>query len=348
MSIESPAPSQPGFLKRLALAGLNILVPLTVGFILAYYVIREVSPTKLWFIQALHYVLPWLFIPLVMLLPLAILLHSRIKTLLLILPIPLFLLTYGELYLPRLPVRTTGEPFTVMTYNVWGGNVQFDQISSEIAAHDPDLLSIHEFSPPIVAALENRLAESYPYYRIHPSIGFFSRYPILQSRAFRMGGIYGFPGPWAQHLVVEMDGEEVNIFNVHPPSPPLQGEQILGSPFRLPTSFRTEGYEIAIQELLWRMEQVNGPILVVGDLNFTDQAEEHRLLTQTLQDVHRECGWGMGFSLARLPSTGLALWRIDYVLHSHEFVCLRTKVGDFAGSDHRPVIADLGWRAGED
>jgi vancomycin resistance protein VanJ len=348
MSIESPAPSQPGFPKRLALACLNILVPLNVGLILAYYLIREVSQTKLWFIQALHYILPWLFIPLVPLLPLAILLRSRIKTLLLTLPVILFLLTYGELYLPRLPVHTTGEPIKFMTFNVWGGNDQFDQIASEIQAHNPDLLSLHEFSPPIVEALENRLAESYPYYRIHPGVGFFSRYPILKSHAFRLGGFYGIPGPWAQHIVVDVDGEEVNIFNVHPPSPPLQGEHILGLPFRIPTNFRTEGYELAVREILWRMEQVNGSILVVGDLNFTDQEEEYKLLTRTLQDAHRECGWGMGFSFARFPSTGLALWRIDYVLHSADFVCLRTEMGDFAGSDHRPVIAELGRKRGEE
>jgi vancomycin resistance protein VanJ len=348
MSIESTAPPQPGFLKRLAKAGLNILIPLNVGLILAYYMIREVSQTKLWFIQALHYVLPWLFIPLVPLLFMAILLRSRIKIFLLSLPVLLFLLTYGELYLPRLPVRSIGEPFTVMTYNLWGGNVQFDQIVSEIQTHDPDLLSLHEFSPPIVEALENQLAETYPYHRIDPSVGFFSRYPILQSHAFRLCGIYGIPGPWAQHLLVDMDGVEVNIFNVHPPSPPLQGEYILGLPFRLPTNFRTEGYEIAIQEILWRMEQVNGPILVIGDLNFTDQEEEYRRLTETLEDAHRECGWGMGFSYARFPSIGLALWRIDYVLHSADFVCLRTEVGEFAGSDHRPVIAEIGWRNGKD
>jgi vancomycin resistance protein VanJ len=316
--------------------------------ILAYYLIREVSQTKLWYIQALHYILPWLFVPLVPLLIMAILLRSRIKSFLLILPALLFLLTYGELYLPRLPTHSTGEPFTVMTYNVWGGNIQFDQIVSEIQTHDPDLLSLHEFSPPIVEALESRLAETYPYDRIDPSVGLFSRYPILQSRAFRLGGIYGIQGPWAQHLLVDMDGVAVNIFNVHPPSPPLQGEYILGLPFRLPTNFRTEGYELAVQEILWRIEQVNEPILVVGDLNFTDQEEEYRLLTDTLRDAHRKCGWGMGFSFARFPSTGLALWRIDYILHSEDFVCLRTEMGDFAGSDHRPVIAQLGWQDGED
>jgi vancomycin resistance protein VanJ len=330
------------------MAGLNILVPLNVGLILIYYLIREVAQTKLWYIQALHYVLPWLFLPLIVLLPLTLLLRSRVKTILLLIPVVLFLLTYGELYLPRLPVRSTGSPFTIMTYNVWGGNVQFNRIFSEIQRHNPDLLSIHEFSPPIVEALEDRLAEIYPYYRIDPSVGFFSRYPILQSRTFRMGGIYGIPGPWAQHLLVDIDGEEVNVFNIHPPSPPLQGDYVLGLPFRLPSAFQTEGFEIAVKETLWRMERVEGPILIVGDLNFTDQEEEYKLLTKSLKDAHREAGWGMGFSFARFPSIRLTLWRIDYVLHSEDFVALRIKLGDFAGSDHRPVIAELGWDGSKD
>ena len=92
------------------------------------------------------------------------------------------------------------------------------------------------------------------------------------------------------------------------------------------------------------MEQVDGPILVVGDLNFTDQEHEYKLLTGTLEDAHRESGWGMGFSFSRLPSSGIAMWRIDYVLYSKEFVVLNTQTGEFNGSDHRPVIAILGWR----
>ena len=73
MSETPPTPTQPGFLKRLAIAGLNIFSTLNVGLILAYFVIREVSQNKLWFIQALHYVLPWLFLPLIILLLLAFL-----------------------------------------------------------------------------------------------------------------------------------------------------------------------------------------------------------------------------------------------------------------------------------
>jgi len=344
MSEKQPSQNHPRFIRRLAIAAVNVLSPLHVGLLLIYFILRELSETKIWFIEIIHYVLPWLFIPLVVLWVIALSLRKRVATFLLIIPIPIFFILYAELYLPRLAVQTTGNPITVMTYNVWGGNTQFDQIITEIETAGPDLLSIHEFSPPIVTGLEVSLAEIYPYYRIHSDVGFFSRYPIIQSLAFRMGGIYNIPGPWAQHLVVDIGGVEVNVFNVHPPSPPLQGKPILGLPLRLPTNFRTEGFEIAVRELLWRMEQVKGPILVIGDLNFTDQEHEYKLLTHTLEDAHRESGWGMGFSFARFPSNGFALWRIDYVLYSPEFVALNTQLGNFNGSDHLPVITELGWR----
>jgi endonuclease/exonuclease/phosphatase (EEP) superfamily protein YafD len=344
MSENQHRQTHPRFIKRILIAFVNVFSVLHVGLLLAYFILRETSTTKIWFVEILHYILPWLYIPLLFLLILAILLRRRTISILLLIPIPMFLFLYGELYLPRFPVKSTGKPISVMTHNLWGGNTQYDQILTGIETANPDLLSVHEFSPPLIDALEGPLSEDYPYYRITTWTGFFSRYPIIQSRAFRMGGIYGIPGPWAQHLLLDIDGVEVNVFNVHPPSPPLQGERILGLPLRLPTHFRTEGFEIATRELLWRMEQVEGPILVIGDLNFTDQEFEYTLLSQRLEDAHRESGWGMGFSFSRLPSSGIAMWRIDYVLYSQEFVALSTQNGDFAGSDHRPVIALLGWR----
>jgi vancomycin resistance protein VanJ len=332
------------FFKRLSTAFVNVFSILHVGMLLAYIGLRLSSPTKIWFVQITHYILPWLFLPLLFLLILAIVLRKRATAILLMIPIPMFLILYGGLYLPRFPVKSTGKPISVMTHNLWGGNTEYDQILAGIDTASPDILSIHEFDPHLVESLEDPLAEKYLHYRIHPWVGFFSRYPIIHSRTFRLGGIYGIPGPWAQHILLDIDGVEVNVFNVHPPSPALQGNKIFGLPLRLPTHFRSEGYEIATQELLWRMEQVNGPILVVGDLNFTDQEHEYKLLTRTLEDAHRESGWGMGFSFSRLPSSGLAMWRIDYILYSKEFVALNTRTGDFNGSDHRPVIAILGWR----
>jgi endonuclease/exonuclease/phosphatase (EEP) superfamily protein YafD len=51
----------------------------------------------------------------------------------------------------------------------------------------------------------------------------------------------------------------------------------------------------------------------------------------------------MGFTFTRFRSIGLPLWRIDYVLHSPDLVSLRAVVGDYGGSDHRPVMAELAF-----
>jgi len=37
------------------------------------------------------------------------------------------------------------------------------------------------------------------------------------------------------------------------------------------------------------------------------------------------------------------MWRIDYVFHSPDLLAFSTAVGDYSGSDHRPVIARLGF-----
>jgi hypothetical protein len=56
------AAARPGFLKRLAIAGVNLLTPLHAGLIVAYYVLRWLGRGDLWFVDAIAYVLPWLFL----------------------------------------------------------------------------------------------------------------------------------------------------------------------------------------------------------------------------------------------------------------------------------------------
>ena len=102
-----------------------------------------------------------------------------------------------------------------------------------------------------------------------------------------------------------------------------------------------------LRGLLARLEGIEGPLVVIGDFNVTDQQSLYAPLTRRLRDAHRESGWGMGFTFSHRPDVGLALWRIDYVFYSPELVALSAKVGDYAGSDHRPVIARLAFRARE-
>ncbi len=334
----------PGFLKRLAIAGLNLLTPLNTGLIVTYYTLRWLGGGHLWFVDGLGYVLPWLFSPLLVLLPGAMLRRSRLLVTLAAAPTALFLITYGQLYMPRLPVRVVGPTFTAMTYNVLYRNEDADQVATAIEAHAPDFFGLRELEPPMAQALERRFGDRYPDHRIEPSCGFWSRYPILQYEAFRLGG---GEGGWAQHVVLDIDGTPVTVLSVHPRSPPLQGFHPLGLPLGVPTGFANEGRDADVRGLLARLEQIDGPLVVIGDFNLSDQHALYAELTRHLRDAHRESGWGMGFTFTRFPRLGLPTWRIDYVFHSPDLVALSTAVGNYGGSDHRPVIARLGFRATE-
>ena len=342
---QSLKPPRPGFLKRLAIAGVNLLTPLQAGLIIAYFALRWQGGSDLWFVDALSYILPWLFAPLIVLLPAALIRRSRLLLILAAAPAALFLLTYGHLYLPRRPVRTVDPTFTVMVYNILFENQDADSVIASIEAHDPDLIGLHELEPRMTATLENHFADRYPYREVGHRCGIFSRYPILECESF-------WPGPGggadAQQCILDIDGHQANVINAHPRSPPLQGFRPFGLPLGIPSGFANGGRDADVRGLLSRIEETEGPLVVIGDFNLTDQQIMYTSLTHHLRDAHRESGWGMGFTFVRFRRLGLAMWRIDYVFHSPDLVALSTTTGDHGGSDHRPVIARLAFQAPEE
>jgi endonuclease/exonuclease/phosphatase (EEP) superfamily protein YafD len=329
------------FMKRLTVAGLYVLTPLQTGLLVTYYALRELGGGELWFIDALSYILPWLYLPFIILLP-GILLLRRTRLMLILVAIPavLFSLTYGRLYLPRSSVRPTGPSFTVMSYNVLWSNTQSDRVAVAIAEHDPDIVGLHEILPSMGVALEERLAERYPYRELENSYGILSRFPILEYEFYQLGD---GTGSWVQQMVLEINGHRVNLLNAHPRSPPLEGFHPFGLPLGIPTGFHNQGRDADIRGLLSRVERLEDPLVVIGDFNLTDQQIMYAPLTSRLKDAHRESGWGMGFTFSRFPSLGLPMWRIDYVFYSPDMVALSARTGDYGGSDHRPVIAKLSF-----
>jgi endonuclease/exonuclease/phosphatase (EEP) superfamily protein YafD len=337
--------AQTGFSRRFALAVVGALVPLHTGLIVAYFLARWLGGNVLWFVDAAGYVLPWLFVPSLLLLPVALLLRRcRLLPIVAALPPVLFLLTYGHLYLPRWPVRTAGPSFTVLAHNVLYKNRDVEALVASVELHEPDFFGLRELAGPMAEALEPRFAERYPYHRLEPGCGFWSRYPILSYEAIQL--VEG-EGAWAQQFVLDIESQEVTVFSVHPRSPPLYGVPLSELWGRLPTALDDEGRDADLRGLLARLGGIEGPLVVIGDFNATDQHSLYAPLARRLGDAHRESGWGMGFTFSHRPDVGLALWRIDYVFYSSELVALSTRVGDYAGSDHRQVIARLAFRAEE-
>jgi vancomycin resistance protein VanJ len=225
-------------------------------------------------------------------------------------------------------VAAAGQTFAVLTYNINGRNREVEAIAAQIERFDPDVVALHEVNATMHKALKARLLDRYPYQQREPGIGLYSRLPIEDYQAYRLGDE---EGPWAQQCRLLLDGQRVTLLNAHPRTP--TGEL---------RHFATSGHAADVSDLLARVEGIDGPLLVVGDLNLTDQNRAYGELARRLRDAYREAGRGLGFTF-RGSEGGPALWRIDFVLHTPDLAALDVALGDYGGSDHRPLVATLAW-----
>lgn len=344
MPEQNSGSSKPGFFKRLGIAAIHLLVPVHTGLIVFYFVFHALSGSDLWFIDALGFVLPLLFIPSIVLFPLALWYHHRNFSLLAAIPPVLFIITYGHLYMPRLLVSTARPTLTVMAHNALYSNTDADQIIAIIETHQPDVMGFSELNISVSQELVRRISGDYPYYYFDKGYGIFSRYPIHEFTTFEMSETE-WSNSRAQKFVLDFDGHRVTLIHAHPYTVPIELKKFslfgvkLGLPLALNNSYR----DADVEGVLSKIEQVDGPLIVMGDFNLTDQQNDYKELTRDLLDAHRESGWGLGLTFTRFRPLGIPMWRIDYVFHSSDMVALHTTLGDFGGSDHKPVIVELGF-----
>ena len=116
-------------------------------------------------------------------------------------------------------------------------------------------------------------------------------------------------------------------------------------PFLIPP----EEFDAQMTALAADIAQVEGPLIVAGDMNATDQSEIYRKFNHYLEDAYWETGWGFGFSYPASPysfmdmpfQTG-PLWRIDYVFHNQYFTATSAHtLSNAGGSDHFPIVVEL-------
>jgi len=251
-----------------------------------------------------------------------------------------FLLVYGRYYLPHPSVQAAGDTFTVMSYNVRFVNEDSDALLAQIEKYDPDLLALHEYSPAIIAALDEQLSARYPFQWVRPGRGFYSRYPIDNQQWISTPGSYG---GGAQQVSLDIDGRQLTLLSVHPSAPPIQAWYPPGLPVAIPLRVDYTAHREQMAGILTQLEQIERPVILVGDLNVTDQHPLYRQLTQEfgLRDAHSERGRGLGFTFNPFLRVPIAAWRIDFILHSQELGVVNLEVGGYAGSDHKPVLATI-------
>lgn len=318
---------------------LTYVVPLT-GFVL----LRGVPSDAPWWLNLADTFTLYLFIPTLLVLLLGLLLFSRSILLTCFLPIVLFVFLYGEMFLPMRPDSAlAGSAFTIMTHNVNAANPDPQRVVQVIKDTAPDIVAVQELTNSLAEVLVSGLSDSYRYRVLVPredysGAGVFSRFPIVSEETFEAGHL-------GQHLVVDVNGQSVHLFNVHLLPPGFRFGSRTSFPPYMIRQFDTRMQTEQVEVVLRRVDEIRGPVLVAGDFNMTDQTRPYRRIRENLTDVFRETGWGFGhtFPVRRrgLPLP-LPVFRIDYVFHSRELVALEAHVGASTGSDHLPLVARLG------
>jgi vancomycin resistance protein VanJ len=262
-----------------------------------------------------------------------------------------FLWFWGALFMPRWNIPQGGNPhpsLTVMTYNVLGSHGLKDPVLEVIRSENADIVFLQELTPDLALALQNDLAEIYPYQILDPQpgvrgMGTLSRYP-LEDTGLRL------PLKWVgmpQVLDVNFEGVFVTLVNFHTFAYNYSSWAALEANLRQ--------REALAQVLADFAAQTPGPLIVAGDANANDLSQTYRNLTSCgLRDAWREAGFGFGntFPGSTVPTSSrwkIGSWyvpqwlvRIDYIFVSPQWGVHSVRLAQFDGvSDHRGVLAEL-------
>jgi endonuclease/exonuclease/phosphatase (EEP) superfamily protein YafD len=283
---------------------------------------------------------PFVFAPLIVVLPLGLVLRSRALLVTSGALLAIFVLLYAPYFLPDLSADAEGEVLTVMTFNTGLELSQPEEVLAAVREEEPDVVALLEVVEPLTERVRSDLEATYPYQVWPPGpgkIGMLSRYPIVEHEL-----LDAVEGQRQVHVQIDREGTLIHLFVVHPPPPGLVWYRETG----IPIGLRNDAPQQQVQAAVERLTEVEGPRILLGDLNMSDQTPAYREVRESLEDAYREAGLGFGFTFphnARVKGLPIPirLVRLDYIFHSPELEAEEAHVGCTSGSDHCYVVARL-------
>jgi vancomycin resistance protein VanJ len=280
---------------------------------------------------------PWLFLPLLFLLPFALALRDRV----LAGALALALLALGAHVGPELvpsgrPAAAGAVPVRVTSWNVLLSNSSI-RVADTVRTFDADVVGLVE-----VTRRQADVLRADPYVRarfrsvlLRPESGraLLSRYPVLDSGVREDPS--GRPGTATLWAVLDLgQGRRLTVMVAHPL--PARAEPSADLPLRWDATPRDA--EIAFIRSFADAEiRAGRRVVLMGDFNVTDREPAGQALVRGLFDAHDAAGWGPGASWGPLAlrKHGVAVVRIDRILGGPGAVptSFRTDCS-FYGSDH--------------
>lgn len=234
------------------------------------------------------------------------------------------------LYVGSPGVSEPGAPSVrVMSFNLLSDNERFAEVIDYVETIDPDLVLLHEASRPWEVAVE---AADLGYEVIRPRGENLIFGTLVLLRGHEIEAVsYGFAEsqPRAVELSFRPIGwtQRLEVLSTHPLAPTERERADL----------RDAQLEFAAE---WAASR-EGPRFVVGDFNATPWSWPFRNLVDEAGLRNSQIGFGLHPSF---PATSNVLLRvpIDHLVHSEDLVVLDRRLGPAMGSDHFPLVVDIG------
>ncbi len=331
--------------RKIGLALLS-LYPLA---LLGLSAVQWLAPQRVGPLALSQVLAPYLFLPLLVLLPFLLLRGAGVLRGLLL----LCALVYGLRFMPHFTLAaSSADPaalsITAMSWNVYFWNGQSAGVQEFLHSKPADIVALHEVTGGWIAD-DEVLHQQYPYQLTYPDactpgIALLSAYPILDHNAFVMNRHNDLVLPMCWARLDLGNGQTMVFMGAHPQSPDNAPRAcVRGNPLCYQTADRDEQI-VTIRQAVDGFLQAGEPLLFVGDFNTTEREPAYGNLVAGLQDTYRTVGSGNGstWSPLRLVGLGIPLLRIDYLMASPNSTPLSmTTDCTFRGSDHCLVLGQF-------
>jgi endonuclease/exonuclease/phosphatase (EEP) superfamily protein YafD len=327
--------------RFLALATISYCVGL---FVLA--LLWTIGIQGLWWLDLTNIFALYLFAPLVLLVPAALLSPRRALRSVVLIACAVFLGLFGSRLIPPAAQAHSGPRIRVATFSLHYRltEPQVADVIAAIRAKNADVVALQELSASTAATIQQHLARDYPYQALVPSTGYtglglISRYP-LDMQQQQQGAPF-------QMALLRMGDASVTLINVSLTAPEIKRRRLLGMRWlKAILEYYTAERSHDVALLLRTIDDVRGPLVVAGDFNLSDREPDYAQFAARVHDSYRETNWGFGSTfpsslyLGGLPIS-FPLIRIDYIWSAGGVVPAATQVACRSESDHCMVIADM-------
>jgi endonuclease/exonuclease/phosphatase (EEP) superfamily protein YafD len=326
---------------------LRISAWLYLAFALALWIFLRIAADRWWLGTVLLFGPLWLaLVPLIGVLPVALLFRDRRSILVLVATTAVIVVPVMDLCIPwRTVLNGRADPahlrLRVLTCNIHRKQLTPAALADLIAAANPDVIALQAWT----SQFQTTILETGKWHSIRDDELFLvSRYPIRKVLDIAAGN-------WARERVtgsaivyeISTPHGPVPLVNLHLVSPHRSFDSVLGRDGDAPATLSNHlALRLSQSQLVAQAAQDRGgaSMLLAGDFNTPVDSEIFRKSwSPACADAFTTAGWGFGYTYyVRRTST-----RIDHVLFGADWTCRKCWVGPPVGSPHRPLIADLEW-----